>query len=44
MEIHAEDVLAGLSPFGISARKRSPFLGEPGQNAGQYGGVYNQLV
>jgi hypothetical protein len=44
MEIYAEDVSVQLSPFGGVPRKRTPFLGEPGQNPGEYGGVYKQLV
>ena len=39
MEIYAEHVSADLPPFGVAARKRSAFLGKPGQNSGQHGGV-----
>jgi hypothetical protein len=44
MEIYAENVSAELPPFGVVPRKRAPFLGKPGQNSEQHGGVYKPLV
>src|SRR5262245_35684814 len=44
MELHAEDVSADSRNFRPVKGKRSPFLGNAGQNFGQHAGIFEWLV